>query len=117
MLRLLEKEVLGLPPRSRVRLAEKILASIDDYADPSLETAWDSEIERRVKEIQSGAAKGISAPLKKSVAYHRLAATDFRPVNANGVASSSPKLARRCSGQHGVTSENEGNLDEVVSTG
>lgn len=60
-LRLLEKEVLELPPRSRVRLAERIIESIDDYADAQLESAWDGEIERRVKEIQSGAEKGIPA--------------------------------------------------------
>jgi putative addiction module component (TIGR02574 family) len=60
-LRLLEKEVLELPPRSRVRLAERIIESIDDYADPASEAAWDDEIERRVKEIQSGAEKGIPA--------------------------------------------------------
>ena len=60
-LRLLEKEVLELPPRSRVRLAEKIIESIDDYATRELEAAWADEIERRVKEIQSGAEKGIPA--------------------------------------------------------
>jgi putative addiction module component (TIGR02574 family) len=60
-LRLLEKEVLELPPRSWVRLAEKIMERIDDYAMPELVAAWDDEIERRVKEIQSGAEKGIPA--------------------------------------------------------
>jgi putative addiction module component (TIGR02574 family) len=60
-LRVLEKEILELPPRSRVRLAERIIESIDDYADPELEAAWDDEIERRVKEIQSGSEKGIPA--------------------------------------------------------
>ena len=60
-LRLLEKEVLELPPRSRVRLAEKIIESLGDYAAPELEAAWDDEIERRVKEIQSGAEQGIPA--------------------------------------------------------
>jgi putative addiction module component (TIGR02574 family) len=60
-LRLLEKKVLELPPRSRVRLAEKIMESIDDYATPELEAAWDDEIERRVKDIQTGAEKGIPA--------------------------------------------------------
>ena len=59
--RVLEKEVLGLPPRSRVRLAERIIASIDDYADPKLEAAWADEIERRVNDIQSGAERGIPA--------------------------------------------------------
>ena len=60
-LRVLEKEALELPPRSRVRLAERIIESIDDYADPELEAAWDDEIERRGKEIQSGSEKGIPA--------------------------------------------------------
>ncbi|HXR08748.1 MAG TPA: addiction module protein [Candidatus Acidoferrum sp.] len=60
-LRVLEKEVLELPPRSRVRLAEKIIESVDDYADPDLEAAWEDEIERRVKEIESGAEAGIPA--------------------------------------------------------
>src|SRR5579872_7327762 len=60
-LRVLEKEVLELPPRSRARLAERIIESIDDYADPRLEAEWDAEIERRVREIESGAEKGIPA--------------------------------------------------------
>jgi putative addiction module component (TIGR02574 family) len=60
-LRVLEKEVLELPPRSRARLAEKIIASLDAYADPKLAVSWDKEIGRRVAEIQSGAEKGIPA--------------------------------------------------------
>lgn len=59
-LRVLEKEILELPPRSRVRLAEKLIESIDPY-DPKLEAKWDDEIERRVNEIKSGAEKGIPA--------------------------------------------------------
>jgi putative addiction module component (TIGR02574 family) len=59
--RVLEKEVLELPPRLRVRLAERIIQSIGDYAAPELEAAWDQEIEHRVSEIQSGAEEGISA--------------------------------------------------------
>ncbi len=60
-LRALEREALELPPRSRVRLAEKIMESIDDYADPDLEAAWGDEIGRRVKEIESGAEEGVPA--------------------------------------------------------
>jgi len=60
-LRVLEKEVLELPPRSRLRLAERIIESIDDYADPRLEAEWNDEIERRTEEIESGTEKGISA--------------------------------------------------------
>jgi putative addiction module component (TIGR02574 family) len=60
-LRVLEKEVLELPPRSRVRLAERILESVGDCTDAGMEAEWDKEIERRIKQIESGAAKGISA--------------------------------------------------------
>ncbi len=60
-LRVLEKEVLELSPRSRVRLAERLIESIDDYADPKLESEWNEEIERRVNDIESGAEKGIPA--------------------------------------------------------
>lgn len=60
-LRELEKEVLELPPRSRARLAEKIIESLDTFADPGLEAAWDDEIGRRVRAIQSGTEKGIPA--------------------------------------------------------
>jgi putative addiction module component (TIGR02574 family) len=59
--RVLEKEVLELPARSRVRLAERIIESVDDYADPEIEAAWASEIERRVEEVQSGAETGLPA--------------------------------------------------------
>ena len=60
-IRVLEKEILELPPLSRMRLAEKIIESIDDYASPQVEAAWATEIERRVREIESGAEEGIPA--------------------------------------------------------
>jgi putative addiction module component (TIGR02574 family) len=60
-LRVLEKELLELPPRSRVRLAERLIQSIEDYADPKLKAEWDDEIERRVMEIKSGREPGIPA--------------------------------------------------------
>jgi putative addiction module component (TIGR02574 family) len=60
-LRVLEKELLELPPRSRVRLAERLIQSIEDYADPKLKAEWDDEVERRVMEIKSGREPGIPA--------------------------------------------------------
>jgi putative addiction module component (TIGR02574 family) len=60
-IRVLEKRILELPPRSRVRLAERIIESIDDYSDPGLQAAWEDETERQVMEIQSCADKGIPA--------------------------------------------------------
>jgi putative addiction module component (TIGR02574 family) len=60
-LRVLEKEILELPPRSRVLLAERLIESIEDYADPKLKAAWEDEIGRRVNEIKSGREQGIPA--------------------------------------------------------
>ena len=60
-IRTLEKEVLELPPRSRIRMAERILESVDTFTSPEIEAAWSVEIGRRVKEIESGKAKGIPA--------------------------------------------------------
>lgn len=42
-------------------LAEKIIENLDDFADAKLEAEWNNEIERRVREIESGAGKGIPA--------------------------------------------------------
>ena len=50
-----------LSPRSRVRLAERLIVSVDDYADPKLERQWDEEISRRVREIELGTETGIPA--------------------------------------------------------
>lgn len=60
-IRALEKEVLELPLRSRVRLAEKIIESVDDFTSKEVESAWTDEIGRRVLEIESGELKGVSA--------------------------------------------------------
>jgi putative addiction module component (TIGR02574 family) len=60
-IRALEKEVLELPPKSRVRFAEKIIASIDGYANLEIEKAWTQEIGRRVAEIKTSKARGITA--------------------------------------------------------
>jgi putative addiction module component (TIGR02574 family) len=60
-IRALEKEVMELPPRSRVRLAEKLIESVGDFTSKDVEAAWSEEVGRRVEEIKSGKAKGISA--------------------------------------------------------
>ena len=60
-LRGLEKEVLGLPPRTRLRLVDKIIASMDEFVDPKVAAAWEKEIQHRVREIQSGTEPGIPA--------------------------------------------------------
>ena len=50
-----------LPLKERAELAHELIVSIDDIIDKEVENAWDVEIERRVKEIRSGTAKGRPA--------------------------------------------------------
>ena len=50
-----------LPPEDRARLAEEMLASLDQDHDTADEAAWDREIERRVAEVEAGTARLIPA--------------------------------------------------------
>jgi len=50
----------ALSPEERVRLAEELLATVQEV-DPQVEAAWDEEIRRRLAEIDSGKAKLIPA--------------------------------------------------------
>jgi len=38
------KKVLKWPPARRVALAEKLMASFEDFATPEIEEAWNTEI-------------------------------------------------------------------------
>ncbi len=51
----------ALSAEDRARLAEELLESLQGEADADAEAAWDREIERRVAEIESGAARLIPA--------------------------------------------------------
>jgi putative addiction module component (TIGR02574 family) len=57
----IEKKALAMPAVQRVRLAEKLVASVDTFATPEIESAWHREIERRVKDIESGKEPAITA--------------------------------------------------------
>jgi putative addiction module component (TIGR02574 family) len=54
-LEMLAAEALKLTPEDRVQLADRLLASI--FPDKEGEDAWSQEVERRVREIESGHAK------------------------------------------------------------
>ena len=54
-------KALNLSPEERAELAHELILSLDDTRDKEVETAWDAEIERRVREIKSGKAKGRPA--------------------------------------------------------
>jgi putative addiction module component (TIGR02574 family) len=55
----LENEAQNLPRDERARLAEALIASLDEEAE--IERAWLAEAERRAAELDSGAVEGIPA--------------------------------------------------------
>lgn len=56
----LSRKARELPAEDRVRLAEELLATVQE-ADAEVEAAWEEEIRRRVAEIDKGTAKLIPA--------------------------------------------------------
>jgi putative addiction module component (TIGR02574 family) len=61
-LKKLEDEVMSLPPRSRARLAMRLIASLDrEPADRDAEALWKDEAQRRLEELSSGKIEGIPA--------------------------------------------------------
>ena len=56
----LSQKARALPPEERVRLAEELLATVQEV-DLEVEAAWDEEIRRRMAEIDSGVAKLVPA--------------------------------------------------------
>ncbi|MDA1142947.1 MAG: addiction module protein [Planctomycetota bacterium] len=57
----LAEDLLSLPPPSRAYLADRLVDSIDQYAEPEIEAAWRSEVERRLEEYEEGKVEGISS--------------------------------------------------------
>ena len=53
----IEQELLKLPLAERARLAERLIASLDE--DAEIEAAWMAEVRRRDKELVSGAVEAI----------------------------------------------------------
>jgi len=53
----IEQELLKLPMADRARLAERLIASLDE--DAEVEAAWLAEVRRRDEELQSGVVQGI----------------------------------------------------------
>ncbi|WP_404418726.1 addiction module protein [Marinospirillum sp.] len=50
-----------LPERERAKLAHDLVASLDGPADMSVAEAWDAEICRRIKDIESGKSELLDA--------------------------------------------------------
>lgn len=53
------RELLKLPPEARAALAGSLLDSLDETVDPDLETAWETEIATRLKELDNSDVKAI----------------------------------------------------------
>jgi putative addiction module component (TIGR02574 family) len=52
-------EALKLPAEARAAMASSLIQSLDTEVDPDAEAAWAVEIEKRLREIDSGAVKPI----------------------------------------------------------
>jgi putative addiction module component (TIGR02574 family) len=48
------KEALKLPPEARAALAGSLLDSLDEAVDEGAEAAWETEILKRLKEVDQG---------------------------------------------------------------
>ena len=47
------------PEKDRARIAEILISSLENSVDKNVEFAWQEEVTRRLKEIDSGAVKCI----------------------------------------------------------
>ena len=68
----LAKQVLRWPAPRRIELLEELLASVEGFATPEIQAAWDKEIGARVKEIRAGRAEGIPAEQVMAEARQKL---------------------------------------------
>ena len=60
-LKKIEDDSLKLSARLRARLAERLIMSLEEAADPLAEQAWLDEIEHRSAELKGGKVAGIPA--------------------------------------------------------
>ena len=54
-------DLIALPLATRALLAEKLVESVDGYADMDIQRAWHAEISRRVEEYESGNVTTLAA--------------------------------------------------------
>ena len=57
----IESRALQLSAKERARLAERLISSLDEAADPQNETVWLEEVERRLDELESGRVRAVPA--------------------------------------------------------
>lgn len=57
----LEEEALHLPVQLRARLAQRLLASLDDLSEAELEQLWMIEAQQRAQQIDRGEVRTVSS--------------------------------------------------------
>lgn len=57
----IEADAMKLPPRDRVRLAQRLASSLDDEIEPNVEALWFAEAERRLEELHTGIVESIDS--------------------------------------------------------
>jgi len=70
------QDALQLPPKTRADIAGTLIESLDEPADERVEEAWAKEIERRIRDVESGKVKlvpwsEVRRGLRKRVAAKR----------------------------------------------
>jgi len=69
-------QALQQPERERARIAEKLISSLDQTTDLDVELAWQREIGKRLKEIDSGAVECIPWEEVRNKLYEHANAQD-----------------------------------------
>ena len=57
----LAAEAMRLSPRERVRLAQRLVSTLDDEVETDTEELWFAEANRRLEELRSGKVEGIDS--------------------------------------------------------
>ena len=57
----MKSHLLELSIHDRAELAQFLIQSLDEGDDPNAEAAWDTELSRRMQDIESGVEAGESA--------------------------------------------------------
>jgi len=54
------QKALALPDNERAELAGNLISSLDATVDPDVDAAWQAEVMRRLREVQSGKVGTVS---------------------------------------------------------
>ena len=54
-------DAMKLPLRERVKLAQRLVSSLDEESEAGVEALWEAEAERRLEELRTDKVKGLEA--------------------------------------------------------